>query len=129
MFFTLMVVNYQRKGTKGQTMIYKTLHRKQMTEQHVYIAARKQVAFLCEFRNLKRPKSETAAEHGHSLRILAQKVCIPSLRYSDIEPTVIDPYIHRLSNHEFKKHVQFHHPQTYNQDITFASEFNAFCVL
>jgi hypothetical protein len=41
-----MVVNYQRKGTKGQTMIYKTLHRKQMTEQHVYIAARKQVAFL-----------------------------------------------------------------------------------
>ena len=77
----------------------------------MYIYQREnEVAFLCEFRNLKRPKSETAAEYGHSLRILAQKVCIPSLRYS----------------HEFKKHVQFHHPQTFNQDITFASEFNAF---
>jgi len=39
-------------------MIYKTLHRKQMTEQHVYVYPREnEVAFLCEFRNLKRPKS------------------------------------------------------------------------
>ena len=48
------------------------------------------------------------------------------LRYSDIEPTVIDPYIHtlsRLSCHELKNHVQFHHSQTLNQDIAFASQF------
>jgi hypothetical protein len=27
MFFTSVVVNYQRRETKGQTMIYKALHR------------------------------------------------------------------------------------------------------
>ena len=49
-----------------------------MIEQHVYVYPREnEVAFLCEFRNLKRQKSETAAEYGHSLRILAQKACIP----------------------------------------------------
>jgi hypothetical protein len=56
-------------------MIYKTLHRKQMIKQQVYAYPREnEVAILCEFRNLKRPKSETAAEYGHCLRILAQKV-------------------------------------------------------
>ena len=56
-------------------MIYKTLHRKQMIEQQVYAYPREnEVAILCEFRNFKRPKSETAAEYGHSVRILAQKV-------------------------------------------------------
>jgi len=40
----------KRKGTKGQTMIYKTLHRKQMIEQHLYVYPREnEVAFLCEF--------------------------------------------------------------------------------
>ena len=39
-FFTLVVVNYQRKGTKGQPMIYNTFHRKQLIEQHVYFHPR-----------------------------------------------------------------------------------------
>jgi hypothetical protein len=78
-----------------------------MIEQHVYVYPREnEVAFHCEFRNLKRPKSETTAEYEHSLRIL-QKACISSLRYSDIEATVIDPYIHRLSKHELKSMSNF----------------------
>jgi len=37
-----------------------------MIEQHVYVYPReKEVAFLCEFRNLKRQKSEIATEYGH----------------------------------------------------------------
>jgi len=84
-----------------------------------------EVAFRCEFRNLKRQKFETAAEYGYSLRRLAQKV-YPSLRGSDIEPIIIDQYIHGLNNYELKKHVQFHHPQTINQAIAFASEYEAF---
>jgi hypothetical protein len=51
-------------------MIYKTLHIK----QHVYVYPREnEIALLCAFRNLKRPKSETTAKYRHSLRILAQK--------------------------------------------------------
>ena len=38
MFFTLVVVNYQRRETKGQTMIYKALHRKQWSSNmYMYI--------------------------------------------------------------------------------------------
>ncbi|CAC5390078.1 unnamed protein product [Mytilus coruscus] len=39
---------------------------------------------------------------------------------------VVDQYIHGLNNHELKKHVQFHHPQTLSQAIAFASEYEAF---
>ena len=46
-----------------------------MIEQQVYAYPQEnEVAIFCEFRNLKRPKSEIAAEYGHSLPILAQKV-------------------------------------------------------
>jgi len=68
-------------------MIYKTLQRKQMIEQHVYVDTQEnEVAFLCEFRTLKRPKSETAAEYGHSLPILAQKV----FNHIGISPPTLD---------------------------------------
>ena len=70
-----------------------------------------EVAYRCEFRNLKRQKDETVADYGYRLRRSAQKA-YPALKCSDIEPTVIDQYIHGLNNHELKKHVQFHHPQT-----------------
>ena len=84
-----------------------------------------EIAYRCEFRNRKRKKDESAAEYGHSLRRLAQKA-YPTLSYREIEPTVIDQYIHGLSHYELKKHVQFHHPQTLSQAIAFASEFEAF---
>jgi len=43
-------------------MIYKALHRKQMIEQHVYVYLREnEVPFLCEFRYLKRIKSENTS--------------------------------------------------------------------
>ncbi|CAG2236597.1 unnamed protein product [Mytilus edulis] len=84
-----------------------------------------EVAYRCEFRNLKRQKDETVADYGYRLRRSAQKA-YPALKCSDIEPTVIDQYIHGLNNHELKKHVQFHHPQTLIQAIAFASEFEAF---
>ena len=68
MFFTLVVVNYQRREAKGQTMIYKALHRKQLIGQHVYVYPREnEVVFLCEFRYLKRTESETSAEYVKSL--------------------------------------------------------------
>ncbi|CAC5419775.1 unnamed protein product [Mytilus coruscus] len=84
-----------------------------------------EVAYRCEFRNLKRQKGESVADYGYRLRRSAQKA-YPALKCSDIEPTVIDQYIHGLNNHELKKHVQFHHPQTLIQAIAFASEFEAF---
>ena len=84
-----------------------------------------EIAYRCEFRNWKRLKDETVAEYGYNLRRLAQKA-YPTLRYHEIEPTVVDQYIHGLNNHELKKHVQFHHPQTLNQALAFASEYEAF---
>ncbi|CAC5372841.1 unnamed protein product [Mytilus coruscus] len=82
-----------------------------------------EVAYRCEFRNLKRQKGETVADYGY---IRSAQKTYPALKCSDIEPTVIDQYIHGLNNHELKKHVQFHHPQTFIQAIAFASEFEAF---
>ncbi|CAC5382207.1 unnamed protein product [Mytilus coruscus] len=70
-----------------------------------------EVAYRCEFRNRRRQKDETVAEYGYGLRRLAQQA-YPTIRYNEIEPTVVDQYIHGLNNHELKKHVQFHHPQT-----------------
>jgi hypothetical protein len=66
-----------------------------------------------------------AADYGYSLRRLAQKA-YPTLRYTDIEPTLIDGFLNGLNNQELKKHVQFHHPQTLNQAFAFASEYEAF---
>ena len=84
-----------------------------------------EIAHRCEFRNIKRQKDDTVADYGHRLRRLAQKA-YPTLRYHEIEPTVIDQYIHGLNNYDLKKHVQFHHPQTLNQAIAFATEYEAF---
>ncbi|CAC5403954.1 unnamed protein product [Mytilus coruscus] len=84
-----------------------------------------EAAYRCEFRNRRRQKGETVAEYGYGLRRLAQQA-YPTIRYHEIEPTVVDQYIHGLNNHELKKHVQFHHPQTLSQAIAFASEYEAF---
>ena len=52
-------------------MIYKTLHRK----QHVYVYPREnEIAFLCEFRNLKRPPQNT----GIVFEYLHKKVLVTS---------------------------------------------------
>lgn len=84
-----------------------------------------EIANRCEFRYLKRQKGQSAADYGYSLRRLAQKA-YPTLRYTDIEPTLIDGFLNGLNNQELKKHVQFHHPQTLNQAFAFASEYEAF---
>ena len=49
-------------------MIYKVLHRKHMIEQYVD-PRENEVAFLCEFRYLKREEIEAAAKYVKSLQV------------------------------------------------------------
>ncbi|VDI81855.1 Hypothetical predicted protein [Mytilus galloprovincialis] len=76
--------------TLGQLSNYTSI--KSALEQRFH-PRESEVAYRCEFRNLKRQKDEPVADYGYRLRRSAQKA-YPALKCSDIEPTVIDQYIH-----------------------------------
>ena len=82
------------------------------------------IAFRCKFRNIKREKNESVTIYGYQLKKLAQKA-YPSMTNDDLEPLVIDLYVHSLSNYELQKHVQFSHPKTLNEVIALATEYKA----
>lgn len=44
---------------------------------------------------------------------------------SSLEIHIIDQYLNGLGHHELKKHINFKHPQTLEQAISYASEFEA----
>jgi hypothetical protein len=57
-----------KKRDKRTNNDLQSITQKTMIEQHVYVYPREnEVAFLCEFRYLKRIESETAAEYVKSL--------------------------------------------------------------
>lgn len=64
------------------------------------------------------------AQYGYSLKRLAQRA-FPSEPNSSLEIHVIDQYLNGLGNHELKKHLTFKHPQTLEQAISYASEYEA----
>lgn len=83
-----------------------------------------EIVARCEFRNRKREIGETVAQCGYSLKRLAQRA-FPNEPNSSLEIHVIDQYLNGLGNYELKKHLTFKHPQTLQQAISCASEYEA----
>lgn len=74
--------------------------------------------------NRKREIGETVAQCGYSLKRLARRA-FPNEPNSSLEIHVIDQYLNGLGNYELKKHLTFKHPQTLQQAISCASEYEA----
>lgn len=83
-----------------------------------------EIVARCEFRNRKREIGETVAQCGYSLKRLARRA-FPNEPNSSLEIHVIDQYLNGLGNYELKKHLTFKHPQTLQQAISCASEYEA----
>lgn len=76
------------------------------------------------FRNRKIEEGETVSQYGCALKRLAQRAFPNETAYS-LEVHVIDQYLNGLGHHELKKHITFKHPQSLEQAISYASEFEA----
>ena len=85
----------------------------------------RETAYRCEFKSKRRQKGESIEDFGYSLRKIALKA-YPNVNFSGVETHVIDQFIQGLGNAELKKHVQFHHPQTLDQAISLAVEYESF---
>lgn len=78
----------------------------------------------CELEKRKRGKGELMAQYGYSLKRLEQRA-FPYESNSSLEIHVNDQYQNGLRNHELKKHLPFKHPQTLEQVISYASDYEA----
>ena len=85
----------------------------------------RETAYKCEMRNKRLQQSESVSQFGYSLRRLSS-LAYPDMTRDAREVYAIDQFINGLTSHEMKKHVQFHHPKTLDEAITFAVEYEAF---
>lgn len=107
--------------TVGQLSDYYTM--KSVLEQR-FNPKERVIAYRCEFRNRKQGKSESASDFGYNLRRLALQA-YPQVPYSSLEQQVIDQFINGLSIFDMRKKVSFSHPQTLDQAISSAVEYEA----
>ena len=89
-----------------------------------YDPKEKESLYRCQFRQFKREKGVSSSEYGYALSKLAQKA-YPKLTLHQLEVHVVDQFINGLGHHELQKHVQFKHPQTFQEVIGLATEFEA----
>ncbi len=90
-----------------------------------YNPAERESAYRCEFRCRRRGKTENAPDFGYALRRLAGRA-YPNTSMDAREEIIVDHFINGLGNLEIKRHVQFNHPRSLDQAISFAVEFEAF---
>ena len=77
-----------------------------------------------EFRNRKRGKAESIGEYGYALRNLANRA------YRKIDPEaqeifLLEQFIGGLCNSELQQHIQFRRPETLNDAMSIAREYEA----
>ena len=89
-----------------------------------YDPKEKESLYRCQFRQFKREKGVSSSDYGYALSKLAQKA-YPKLTLHQLEVHVVDQFINGLGHHELQKHVQFKHPQTLQEAIGLATEFEA----
>lgn len=79
---------------------------------------------MCQYRNRRRKKEESASDYGYAVRRLAQRA-YPSVSFSTLETQVIDQYADGLNNIEVKIHVILNKPTTLDRAISLATEYEA----
>ncbi|XP_046378004.1 uncharacterized protein LOC124150124 [Haliotis rufescens] len=82
------------------------------------------VAYRSEFRNRRQGHDETVSDYGYQLRRLANSA-YPTSTYSSLEVHLIDQFLTGLHSFDMRKHVTFAHPQTLENAISYAIEFEA----
>ncbi|XP_021375759.1 uncharacterized protein LOC110464694 [Mizuhopecten yessoensis] len=107
--------------TSGQLSNYQAI-KNTLTQR--FNPKERSVAHRCEFRNKQQGKGESAADFGYTLRRLAL-LAYPELPYTYLETQVVDQFINGLRNCEMRKKVTFSHPQTLDEAISSAVEFEA----
>lgn len=81
-------------------------------------------AYRCEFRNRRRKHNETVKQFGQDLRTLAHRA-FHAVPIAQREFTLIDQFITGLGNFEMQKHIQFQHPQSFDQALAIGIEYEA----
>lgn len=81
-----------------------------------------EMAHRSVYKNRRCKNDESVAQFGFELRRLAQKA-YPNAGLAELEIHIIDQYLEGLGDHELRKHVQLHHPQTLSQAIGLATEY------
>ena len=90
-----------------------------------YNPSEREAAWKLEFRQRERRPNESVMQYGDALRRLAQKA-FPNMNYGTREMWVMDQFNNGLGSWDMKKHVQFGHPNSLNQAISLAVEYEAF---
>ena len=92
---------------------------------NIYYPPERAQAWKIEFRNRNRKPKEDFARYAQDLKRLAAK----AYRNQTVEAQeqwVLDQFIQGLNSVEMRGHVTFGHPNTLNQAISLATEFEAF---
>lgn len=82
-------------------------------------------AYKSEFKARRRQRGETLEDFGYSLRRLSH-FAYPDHPYEVRDELVVDKFIEGLVDKEMGRHVQFQHPKSLEDAISYAVEFEAF---
>lgn len=83
-------------------------------------------ASRCEFAARKRKTGENLYDFGYALRRLV-RLAYPDGEYNSVlEQLVINQFINGLCHTDMERHVQFSHPETLEEAIASATEYEAF---
>ena len=78
-----------------------------------------------EFRNRVKQANESLMQYAQELKLLAIKA-YPNFPTIAHEQFVLDQFLLGISSFEMKRHVQFMHPKTVNEAVSFALEYETF---
>ncbi len=86
--------------------------------------AERAVSHRCEFQNRKRKPSESASDFAYDLRKIAVRA-FSEHSNTDREDRCLDQFMIGLGDLDMRKHIQFKHPQNFDEAISHAIEYEA----
>ena len=78
-----------------------------------------------DFWNRRKRKEETMIEYGYDIKRLSKRA-YPKMARSSLEELAIDQFVEGLHDREIQKHVYLKHPQSLDQAIGLATEYESF---
>ncbi len=82
-------------------------------------------AWKIEFKNRKRESNESFSKYSQELKRLCSKA-YPNMPSIATEQWILDTFIQGLSDREMRKHIQFAHPKSVEEAVSYAIEYDAY---